>query len=179
MIGKIITELRDERGMTQNDLAIKLNRKRETINQWEKETRDIKTMDIIALANFFDVPTDYLLGISSSRSENATERKFSELTGLNGEAFKNLAEWKHLQDVMSIDNLPLIANTLLTEKQLLKLLYAYLFMNFDEDLNLVSKHNDIRDVLTIDKEESHGTIIYLIQKELEKLRKKYSHTERR
>lgn len=84
-IGSRITALREERRLTQKELAENLNVKRETVNQWENGTRDLKTDYTVKLADFFGVTCDYLLrGI---KSENVS---INARLGLNDETIKNL-----------------------------------------------------------------------------------------
>ena len=60
-IGLRIKQLREEKGLTQQQLAKEMHVKRETVNQWENETRDLKTGYTISLADFFGVTCDYIL----------------------------------------------------------------------------------------------------------------------
>lgn len=62
-IGKMIRELRESKGLSQTQLAKELNVRQTAISRWElsENEPDIKT--IISLAKFFDVTTDYLLGL--------------------------------------------------------------------------------------------------------------------
>ena len=67
-IGRTIQELREERHETQQELADSISLlmhkpvKRETINQWESGTRQLKTDAIRALSEHFECTADYLLG---------------------------------------------------------------------------------------------------------------------
>ena len=87
-IGARIEALRKKRGMTQIQLARELNVKRETINQWESNTRDLKTEKTIKLAEFFHVTCDYIL-----RGIEAENVDFCKKTGLSQDAIKVLSEW--------------------------------------------------------------------------------------
>ena len=62
-LGKTIKELRKEKGLTQTALAGVLCTTQDSISLWErgKSLPDIPTL--IKIAEFFDVTTDYLLGI--------------------------------------------------------------------------------------------------------------------
>lgn len=66
--GDLLRELRDERGLTQDDLANLLNIKRQTYSAWERNISnpDISTIDF--LADYYDVSTDYLLGRTNIKS---------------------------------------------------------------------------------------------------------------
>ncbi|MCY9674577.1 helix-turn-helix transcriptional regulator [Bacillus safensis] len=61
MLGKRITSLRKQAGLTQEELAKKLNVTRSALSQYELGSRDPNYDLLIKIANFFDVSTDYLL----------------------------------------------------------------------------------------------------------------------
>ena len=63
-IGKTIRDLRREMDCTQNTLADILGVTQDSISLWENDKRIPDTQYIVAMANFFDVTTDFLLGIS-------------------------------------------------------------------------------------------------------------------
>lgn len=63
-IGKTIRDLRREMDCTQNKLADILGVTQDSISLWENDKRVPDTQYIVAMANFFDVTTDFLLGIS-------------------------------------------------------------------------------------------------------------------
>ena len=69
-IGSKIKELRLEKGLLQKDLAIQLGVARNTITQYEKNLANPSYEVLIAIAKFFNVSTDFLLGI-----EDETGRK--------------------------------------------------------------------------------------------------------
>ncbi len=60
----ILKKLRLEKSMSQTELASKLQTTQDTISLWEcgKSYPDVKLL--IKLAKFFDVTTDYLLGLA-------------------------------------------------------------------------------------------------------------------
>ena len=68
MIGKIIRELRMEKGVTQNDLSNYLGLTPKMISFYELEERFPPHDIITGLADFFDVSTDYLLGRSDIKN---------------------------------------------------------------------------------------------------------------
>lgn len=63
MYGKRIRELREERGMTQKELAEKLHVSQRTLSRFELEQHDLSTQTIIELTRIFNVSSDYILGI--------------------------------------------------------------------------------------------------------------------
>lgn len=87
-IGERIRLLREERNIIQEEVAKALNVTRETIARWENGTRDIKTDATMALAKFFNVTSDYLLGLSDYKTFENTD--IGETTGLSEEVIKSL-----------------------------------------------------------------------------------------
>lgn len=63
-IGIIIKELRKEAGCSQSRLAEALGVTQDSISLWENDKRIPDATYIVAMAKFFDVTTDYLLGLS-------------------------------------------------------------------------------------------------------------------
>ena len=64
-LGKILKELRKEKGLTQTALADILCTTQDSISLWElgKSFPDIPTL--IKIAKFFEVSTDYMLGLEA------------------------------------------------------------------------------------------------------------------
>ena len=61
--GQILKDIRKERGLGQVELAKTLNLSKGIISLWENGLREPGMSSLIALANFFDVSIDYLVGI--------------------------------------------------------------------------------------------------------------------
>ncbi|MEG1559372.1 MAG: helix-turn-helix transcriptional regulator [Clostridia bacterium] len=60
--------LRKERDMTQANLAKAVNMKRSTVSGYEIEGKEPRQETLCSLAQYFGVTTDYLLGLSDSRT---------------------------------------------------------------------------------------------------------------
>ena len=109
-LGGRIQKLRVESNLTQGELAKIMEVKRETVNQWESETRDLKTAYTIKLANYFKVTCDYIL-----RGIEAENVDIYEKTGLSNDAITNLSIIKsEKNDWSGIENIVLnlfISNT--------------------------------------------------------------------
>ena len=58
-----LKELRIENGLSQQKLAKEINVTQKAIDFWEKGINEPKASYIIKLAKYFNVSTDYLLGI--------------------------------------------------------------------------------------------------------------------
>lgn len=65
-----LIDLRKERNMTQADLAKVISKTRSTVSGYETEGKEPDYEMLCFLANYFDVTTDYLLGISNVRTHN-------------------------------------------------------------------------------------------------------------
>lgn len=61
-VGERIAFLREKRGLSQPQLAKKLNVGTSTIGMWETGKRGLKDETLKLIADFFNVSTDYLLG---------------------------------------------------------------------------------------------------------------------
>lgn len=71
-----IDELRKERNLTWDELAEELNLSRSVIWRFGKGEREIKHGDLERIATFFNVSTDYLLGLSENRNlQNEKEKQ--------------------------------------------------------------------------------------------------------
>ncbi len=62
-IGKIIRDLRKDKGLTQTQLAEKISTTQDTISLWELGKSYPDIINLIKLAKFFSVSTDYMLGL--------------------------------------------------------------------------------------------------------------------
>ena len=60
-LGEKITGLRKKRGLSQEELAITLGVSRQAVSKWETEEAKPDTDKIVALAEYFEVTTDWLL----------------------------------------------------------------------------------------------------------------------
>ena len=72
MVAAKIKLLRDQRGMTQTELAKRLGITRSSVNAWEMGISTPSTQYIVELARLFKVSTDYLLGVASSATVNVS-----------------------------------------------------------------------------------------------------------
>ena len=63
MLGTRIKELRKEFGLSQVELALRMEVTKQTISNWENENIQPSVDMLVGLANVFNVTTDYLLGL--------------------------------------------------------------------------------------------------------------------
>ena len=64
ILGKRLKELREEKGLTQKQLAEQLNLHSVTYLHYEKSQREPPLAVLVQMAVFFEVTTDYLLGLT-------------------------------------------------------------------------------------------------------------------
>lgn len=65
--GERLADLRTEKKLTQTELANQTSISRSRLSLYETDKREPDLQTLVQLANFFDVSTDYLLGISDKR----------------------------------------------------------------------------------------------------------------
>ncbi len=82
MLNERIRELRNSRGISQIQLASKLGVTKQSISNWENDNILPSIEMLVKIANFFEVSTDYLLGLDNKRTldvENLTEIQISHI----------------------------------------------------------------------------------------------------
>lgn len=73
-IGATIRQLRQEQDITQEQLAEALGITSRAVSQWETDRTAPDISQLPALANFFDVTTDHLLGVDIKRKEEEVQK---------------------------------------------------------------------------------------------------------
>ena len=106
-LGKIITHLRKEKGLTQKELAEKLNKAESTIGLWEQSRRELDYESLILMANFFNVSIDYLLGntkvrnIENQNTSNIQYALYDEVKDLSQEQQQDILDMvKKMSNIM-------------------------------------------------------------------------------
>ena len=69
-IGSRIARLREQNGLSQADLAKRMNISRAGVQSWECGENYPSTDNLISLAKIFHVSTDYLLDINATKTVN-------------------------------------------------------------------------------------------------------------
>lgn len=65
-----IRDLREDHDLKQREIAAYLNCSQRVYSNYELGQRDIPTDVLIRLANFYDVSTDYILGLTNNPRRN-------------------------------------------------------------------------------------------------------------
>lgn len=74
-LGTRLLELRKQKGLTQEQLAEKLNVTNQSVSKWEKDINAPDIALLVELADLFDTSVDYLLGRKESEPLVATTPK--------------------------------------------------------------------------------------------------------
>lgn len=79
-----LKQIREENGLSQSDLAKRINMTQQRISSYEKGIRepDIETLNI--LADFFNVSIDYLLGKTDKRNNTENKKELEINWALSG-----------------------------------------------------------------------------------------------
>ena len=93
-----LRNLRIERGLTPEELAVKLGTSVSLINQYESGRRSPTGKRQEELANFFDVDVDYLMGRSSIRK---VDRYIDTTSGITDEEAELVARLRKLPPELS------------------------------------------------------------------------------
>ena len=101
MIADRIRFLREQKGMTQTELAKNLGITRSSVNAWEMGISAPSTQYVIELSKIFSISTDYILGV-----ENTTTIETNGLTESDIEMIYRLVDYlrtknscKHEQNI--------------------------------------------------------------------------------
>lgn len=90
-----LKKLRTEAGLTQAQLADKLGVSVAALSYYEIQKRVPDIIFLSRVKDFFDVSTDYLLGITDIRKVEGDLKSACEYTGLSEQAILNLRATKH------------------------------------------------------------------------------------
>jgi transcriptional regulator with XRE-family HTH domain len=88
MLSKRIKLLREEHGLSQVKLGQILNVSQQAIGKWEKGIAEPNSETIRAMADYFDVSSDFLLGKSNIRNPFEAADKISDALGEDEELFE-------------------------------------------------------------------------------------------
>ena len=126
IIGTLMTEKKE----SQQALADALGVTRNVVENWLGNRSKLDIENLTKIARHYDVPTDYILGITPIRKKDATLRSVSDFTGLSEsslEAIQYLAEADRanednkylgtLNDFLSIDTIRAFLNDLVLLKE--------------------------------------------------------------
>jgi DNA-binding XRE family transcriptional regulator len=76
-----LKDLREDRDLTQEQVAKELNMKREQYRRYENGINEIKAKHIILFAQYYNVSTDYILGLTNNPQKNWTTKNNITING--------------------------------------------------------------------------------------------------
>ncbi len=79
-----LRELREDKDLSQREIAELLNCTQTAYGKWENGKRDIKIGDLIKLAKFYNVSLDYIAGLT-----NEPTAKWSSKNNIGNNSFNN------------------------------------------------------------------------------------------
>ncbi len=82
-IAEKLAELRSTKGVTQDDVAQALGISNKTVSKWENGSSAPDLSALVMLAEYYEVTTDALLGLSEPKKKNYRETIRSEFEGLD------------------------------------------------------------------------------------------------
>ena len=85
-LGSRIKELRQNMGLSQSELASKLNCTQAALSQYESGNREPGLRDLKTIAKHLDTTTDYLLGLTDIPHNNVNVRMIGDYLGLTEES---------------------------------------------------------------------------------------------
>lgn len=87
-----IKDLREDQNLNQEQISKILNVQRTSVSKYETGKILLREDQIRALCDFFNVSSDYLLGLTSIKNINNMEKELLELLGINKEQYSNLSD---------------------------------------------------------------------------------------
>jgi transcriptional regulator with XRE-family HTH domain len=102
IFSKRLKEVRDKKGLTQDDIAIGIRSHKSTISMYENGFRRPSHDMIIKIAEYLNVSADYLIGLTDNPSEKLKDDsiQFHQLTGLLRDFFSDPEVLQHEKDTI-------------------------------------------------------------------------------
>ncbi|MBQ8524383.1 MAG: helix-turn-helix transcriptional regulator [Clostridia bacterium] len=92
IFAKRLVELREKRSISQQQLADAIGVTRQSLSLYERAERTINIELLAAIAKYFGVTSDYLLGLSDVATPNIEERAICEKIGCSERALQTLRQ---------------------------------------------------------------------------------------
>lgn len=90
MLKKIFKILRKQKGISQDELSIKLNVVRQTISKWEQGLSAPDAEMLVSISELFDIPVSVLLGENIKESKDEELKVISEKLEIINQQFYHL-----------------------------------------------------------------------------------------
>lgn len=115
-----IFQLKEERNLTSKDVEVGAGLANSSLSQWKKGKGKPSLENIVKVASYFDVSTDYLLCLSEDRKNGGIEKSLTEEEKLLLKAYNNASSYDRFRIIQLCMNL--------LDKNIKK--YGDLFLNF-------------------------------------------------
>ena len=89
--GQRLKELRNDRGISQNELSKHIGVSKSSVNMYERDEREPGFETLEAIADFFNVNMDYLLGRGPKVSTDISPENIAISVQIDGEQFSDIA----------------------------------------------------------------------------------------
>lgn len=142
---KRLRELMIQNGTTQDQLAEKIEKTRQTVSQYANGISEPGYDTLVKIADFFHVSTDYLLGRTLTKTADLTKQAIMEYTGLS-EA--NVTSLHHM-----VENVQPILDMNTTD----------FFIYRDGCKPILACFNDLFDALMDDKKAAEKAVTYYVR----------------
>lgn len=139
MLKDRLKQLRQEKKITQSELSKALNVAKTTIASYEQGINEPGLSMLVKISQYFDVTTDYLIGLSEGRSVDNQE--ISQKIGINDEAINTLRQLKKLS-LINVHNRSQMenVNALIGDFDALSAISDYLISPIDNKKYVVCKY---------------------------------------
>ena len=131
VIGRRISGLLADRGLTQKELAVAVGVHVNVVSYWCRSVRVPNIDQIVDIAKFFGVPTDYLLGVSDVETLDMDMMALCHTTGLTKEAAANLLRFSRPQEPETEDVMPAV-NAMLSDSAVSSGLVSYIYFLMED-----------------------------------------------
>lgn len=98
IFSQTLKELRQERNLTQKELAYDLNYTQSNISEWENGTVEPKATALTAISTYFGVSIDYLLGLENEYGARTATTAAPMAESMTAEERKLLEQYRQLPE---------------------------------------------------------------------------------
>lgn len=104
IFAKRLVDLREKKEITQQTLADNLGITRQSLSLYEQAERTINIDLLVKISKFFDVSTDYLLGLTQTKTTDADFKSVCDYTGLSEKAVEKLCKIKQKNKINALSD---------------------------------------------------------------------------
>lgn len=101
VLSDLIEEKKRRTGKNHKEIALEIGVSDGALSEWASDNKTANIDGLVAVAKYFGVTSDYLLGLSEVKSRNLTTQSISKATGLSEEAIETLRTFSKREDIES------------------------------------------------------------------------------